>query len=169
MKHQGERWRNIAGFEGQYEVSDHGRVRSLAWEENHVLRPRKCLNGYLQVNLGARVVKAVHRLVLEAFVGPCPDGYECDHINGVRDDNRLANLHWVSRSENQRNPITLERHKRAAHGHSVLCVETNEIFLSVHEAARRMGLSRGNIQSVCCGRKRKQTGGFTFRFVEVAE
>jgi len=54
-----------------------------------------------------RVVKYVHRLVFEMFVGPISDDLEIDHINGDRSDNRLSNLRVVSHSENQRNPITV--------------------------------------------------------------
>ena len=44
----------------------------------------------------------IHRLVLEAFVGPCPEGKECNHKNHERDDNELTNLEWVTRSENNK-------------------------------------------------------------------
>lgn len=53
----------------------------------------------------------VHRLVLETFVGPCPDGFECDHINRKRDDNYVENLRWVSKTENQRNCKSNDRCK----------------------------------------------------------
>jgi len=43
---------------------------------------------------------SVHRFVLEAFIGPCPPGHECNHKNGVKNDNRLENLEWVTKSEN---------------------------------------------------------------------
>lgn len=49
--------------------------------------------------------RQVHQLVLEAFVGLCPDGMECRHLNGVRDDNRLENLCWGTRKENQNDKI----------------------------------------------------------------
>ena len=49
---------------------------------------------------GKRTLKAVHRLVLEAFVGPCPEGLQCDHKNRVRDDNAATNLRWVTQKEN---------------------------------------------------------------------
>lgn len=60
---------------------------------------RKYLRVRLQKN-GQKFHKAVHRAVLEAFVGPCPDGMECRHLNGKADDNRLENLQWGTQKEN---------------------------------------------------------------------
>ncbi len=51
----------------------------------------------------------VHHAVLLAWVGPCPEGYQCDHLNGNNVDNRLCNLQWVTPSENQRRARTLRR------------------------------------------------------------
>lgn len=61
--------------------------------------------GYLRVKIGT-VIYSVHRLVLETFVGPCPEGKTCDHINRVRDDNRLENLRWATASEQGFNSAT---------------------------------------------------------------
>lgn len=96
-----ERWLPVVGFE-RYEVSDQGRVRSL-------IGRTKILTGIRQ-HAGHLVVqprkdkrmyhKFVHRLVLEAFVGPCPAGMECRHLNGNPSDNRLENLAWGTKREN---------------------------------------------------------------------
>lgn len=100
-----ETWRPIEGLPG-YEVSSLGQVRS--WRapfgrgrrsEPLVLKPRTNHKGYLRVNLGGRTRK-VHRLVLEAFVGPCPEGHVADHRNRDRSDARAANLRWVTPAEN---------------------------------------------------------------------
>lgn len=110
-----ERWLPIPGYEGSYEVSDMGRVRSLdrvihasngtAYRKpGRLLRLVPFTNGHLYVNLCKPGVssrtKSVHRLVLTAFVGPCPEGMECCHNNGVHSDNRLVNLRWDTRSAN---------------------------------------------------------------------
>lgn len=61
------------------------------------------MNGYRRVSLqngASRRKVLVHRLVLEAFVGPCPEGQECAHLNGNRVDNRIENLRWCGRKEN---------------------------------------------------------------------
>lgn len=113
-----EEWRPVVGFEGHYEVSNLGRVRSLD-RPIPVRRPgavthyrpirgrmiRLCLDtrGYLVLGLskdGVRITGIVHLLVLEAFVGPPPPGHECRHLNGVKTDARLVNLRWGTRSEN---------------------------------------------------------------------
>lgn len=114
-----EEWREIPGFP-MYEVSDQGRVRS--WQpQSHtaaprvqprVLRPGRSGKRrlYTYVNLcrdGVPFMRYVHRLVLEAFVGPCPAGMECRHFpNAAPTDNRLVNLSWGTRIENAEDKVT---------------------------------------------------------------
>lgn len=125
-----ERWREIAGFDGAYEISDMGRFRRALGpagigrntEPGKILgAPRDC-NGYPRAVLYDRVNRkarsiAVHTAVLEAFVGLRPEGTEASHLNGIRHDGRLSNLCWETRSDNHRRKIahgTLargERHK----------------------------------------------------------
>lgn len=109
-----ERWLPVAGFEGAYEVSDQGRVRSLdrfvrlvaqgvetqRRVHSRVLKPGASRSGHLSVAIGRGNSRLVHQLVLEAFVGPRPAGHECLHDNHVPSDNRLTNLHYGTRSEN---------------------------------------------------------------------
>lgn len=108
-----ESWASIAGYEGLYEVSDRGNVRSLQrFAPNRSgLRPiRDRLlvgnldgRGYLIVGLsrlGVRRMFTVQRLVMNAFVGPRPHGYQINHKNGIKRDNRLDNLEYVTPSEN---------------------------------------------------------------------
>jgi hypothetical protein len=110
----GEEWKQVLGWEGFYEVSSVGRVRSVARKGmglqphrrygGYVLRPGIAPNGYLTFYLVAigRTRKRVylHRLVLEAFVGAAPNGHEGCHNNGVRTDCRLSNLRWDTRANN---------------------------------------------------------------------
>lgn len=107
----GERWKDVLGHEGDYEVSDLGRVRSVYkvvekrnggtyTRVSKVLRSARNADGYLKCALSTvGVLKSyhVHRLVAKAFLGDAPKGYEVDHINGVRDDNRLENLRWMEK------------------------------------------------------------------------
>ena len=108
--HEEEIWRPIAGYEGLYEVSSHGRVRSLDRITSHghrrrgtMLRPSANRTGHQKVRLCRKAdVQSflVHRLVLEAFVGPCPEGMICCHgPNGVL-DNSVDNLCWGTKSKN---------------------------------------------------------------------
>lgn len=99
-----EIWKPILGFAG-YEVSNHGRVRS--WMSvNHpgkILSPAKTSSGYMQVSLslrGSLHPLRIHRLVLIAFVGPCPTGMESCHKDGIRSNNCLSNLRWGTKSSN---------------------------------------------------------------------
>jgi hypothetical protein len=67
--------------------------------------------GYLQLQVSSpkSIVIKVHKLVYETFVGEIPQGYEIDHINTIRDDNRIENLRLVSHKENCNNPLTLQK------------------------------------------------------------
>ena len=58
--------------------------------------------GFGVIKLSGSITQKIHRLVLEAFVGPCPDGMETRHLNGIRADNRIENLEWATRTQNQR-------------------------------------------------------------------
>lgn len=93
-----EQWKIIDG--SQYEVSNAGRVRNVS--TGRILAPRPHTNGYIRVCLGSQREEYVHRLVCAAFHGPCPQGFECDHVNRQRSDNRAENLRWTSPEENKR-------------------------------------------------------------------
>src|SRR5690242_11046966 len=106
-----ERWAPVPGHPG-YEVSDRGRARSLDRVRVNIrgvrcryrgqpLRTWPARKGYLMVRLGAGRAYAVHRLVLSAFVGPCPDGMEGCHNDGDTANARLTNLRWDTHAENQ--------------------------------------------------------------------
>ena len=105
------RWAPVPGFEGFYEVSDAGLVRSLrltkqGWRGGRMLKPHVGPKGYLTVNLtaaalGKRETRYVHELVLAAFVGPRPDGMDaCHDPDPNRSNCSLANLRWDTRRGN---------------------------------------------------------------------
>lgn len=112
-----KRWRDIPGFKGYYQASTDGQVRSVdrlipnSVGSGHRLMKGKILNPAVYKNPGYPTVAlsmkgkveyySVHSLVLLAFVGPCPEGMECRHKNGVKTDNRLENIEWNTRSKNQ--------------------------------------------------------------------
>lgn len=96
-----EDWRSIVAFPG-YEISDLGRIRSHRLRQVRILQPRFC-RGYQVASLRKdrhTYYSRLSHLVLEAFVGPCPDGMESAHLNGQRADNRSTNLQWCSHIEN---------------------------------------------------------------------
>jgi hypothetical protein len=114
-----ELWKPVVGYEGLYEVSDQGRVRSLPgkrWNgqavhefKGRILRPQNSCR-YLHVALsrnGKVKTKRIHQLVAEAFLKPCPgksgrgrNFYHVDHINNNPHDNRALNLQWLTHYEN---------------------------------------------------------------------
>lgn len=111
-----EKWLPVVGFEGYYEVSNLGRVRSIERMSriNSVHNGKRKMGGvyrkmsvnrfgYIQIALtanGKRENRDAHRMVLESFVGPCPNGMECCHANGDSTDNRLPNLRWDTHYNN---------------------------------------------------------------------
>jgi hypothetical protein len=99
-----ERWLPIVGYEGKYEVSDLGRVKSFVrCKDGKIMNPSKDKDGYLGIKLSKdKVVKyRVHRLILQTFQ-PTEEDLVCDHINHIVDDNRLVNLRWATISQNAR-------------------------------------------------------------------
>lgn len=101
-----ETWLPVSGYEGLYEVSDAGRVKSLVKRNTkyrRFLNPCTRSDGYLTVGLfnsnGVPTNVLVHRLVLTAFRGEAP-GMQAAHLNGVRSDNRLSNLTWATAAIN---------------------------------------------------------------------
>lgn len=163
--HDCEQWRPVRGYEGFYEVSDFGRIRSSARQgtDGRVLRlkeSRPC--GYQRIRLyrdGRGEAKKVHRLVLEAFVGPCPTGMEACHNDGRRNNNRLTNLRWGTRKENcadARQHGTVARHER--NGQAKLTIEKVGLIREMRQQgrsyqsiARAFGVSRDTARSAAVG------------------
>lgn len=123
-----EQWRDIPGFGGTYQISSAGRVRRAKPSKNqfgmgHLFKASPDPFGYCCVTLtkscGRHKRARVHVLMLEAFIGPRPQGHDGSHKNGVRTDNRLENLCWETSSDNHRRKLehgTLqhgEKHKLA--------------------------------------------------------
>lgn len=106
-----QEWRPISGYEGRYDISNDGEVRSWLQRGRHerstearILAQTVTPKGYRLVHLRSSASKgksySVHRLVLLAFVGPCPEGMEASHLNGDSADNRIENLAWESSKKN---------------------------------------------------------------------
>ena len=126
-----EHWRPIIGYEGLYEVSDHGRVKSLE-RRSHlyggryrtypemIRTPVDIFGGYKAVKLTRdrrRIQRTVHTLVLTAFVGPRPDGLVACHNDSNPTNNRLENLRWDTQSSNILDCVSVGNHPLAARNH----------------------------------------------------
>ena len=105
-----EVWKDVEGYEGHYQVSSEGRIKSIKYAVDKIRYPLT-VGGYKRIKLtinGINVWKYVHRLIKTAFDGPPPsDGlkYDCCHNNGRKMDNRISNLRWDSRRKNIRDKI----------------------------------------------------------------
>lgn len=125
-----EEWRPVVGFEGFYEVSSLGRVKSVqrvitrsnGAKQTVRERIRKLMaakrGGYAVVTInkpGVKVLATVHRLVLEAFIGARPDGMECCHLDGDPMNSRLDNLRWGTPKSNGQD--------RIRHGTQTTCAD----------------------------------------------
>lgn len=112
------KWKEVQGYNGRYLVSDEGDVRTVTilrdessqWGGTRLVQRKGRLlkgwitGGYRYVRLyhpsGGSNDYAVHRIVLEVFVGPCPNGMECCHYDGDKTNNRLSNLRWDTKKGN---------------------------------------------------------------------
>lgn len=122
-----EIWKTVKGYNGYYQVSNTGKVRN----PNKVLTPNVGVkNGYVYVTL-RKDKRLLHRIVAETFIPNPFNKPEVDHINGIRTDNNVCNLRWVTRTENNNNPITKSRFSKSAKG-KVINAETK----------KRMSMSR---------------------------
>lgn len=176
-----ETWKSVAGYDGHYEVSDMGNIRSVPrvdrighpWK-GRVLKPGTDSKGYryvqLCVNASTRI-RRVHTLVLEAFVGEKPIGHECAHGNGVRNDNRLLNLSWKTPSQNN---LDKRRHGTNGCGEKSPRSKLSEVDarrmhvlraegLSQRALAERFRVSRSLVSMILHGKVRAHLGLVTIR------
>ena len=166
-----DHFRPIEGYPG-YRVSRTGDVQScwsrharparmtVTWLSLHAIRRRW---GHLTVNLsraGKKTSRPVHRLVLEAWVGPCPEGLICCHNNGLPWDNRVENLRWDSYQANADDALLHGTRARGSRcGATKLCendvIEIRRLSaegVRTGELARRFGVSRKNVEAIVCRR-----------------
>jgi hypothetical protein len=184
-----ERWRDVPGWEGIYQVSDKGRLKSFKGEPSgRVLSNKNKTGGYFNVVLcgKGRERKSIklHRLVAEAFV-PNPEGKpQVNHKDGNKQNNSADNLEWVTEKENMEhaaksNPAFLKemnkwnrivRPKRVLQ--RSLSGKILGVFLNCKEASRATGICGRNIHQVASkteykpGFIRSQAGGFVWEFLD---
>ena len=139
-----EEWREINDFT-EYHVSSIGNVMN---KHGRILKFLINKGGYNTVVLTKNRKQKrflVHRLVAESFLKKDCSDTEVNHINGIKTDNRVCNLEWCTRSENQRHRrYVLNKGNRA-----VKCVETGEIYNTVKEAAKKNSSYGPDITRAC--------------------
>lgn len=177
-----EIWKDIKGYEGLYQVSNLGRVKSLNYNKTgkeKILRPVSTPDGYLKVNLYSSkcCTKRIHRLVAETFI-EIPE-LEVNHLNGNKEDNSIENLEWCTHPENERYSWKVlgkrinsrskrdKNNKGKGTAKAVIQYDLNDNYMkrweSASEAGRVLNI-RSNKISACCREKRNKTGGYKWRF-----
>ena len=171
-----EEWRDIKGYEGLYQISNLGRVKSLNrviiysdgrnyFYKEKILKLRKDTIGYLYAHLCKNNVSkyySVHRLVAEAFLEN-PNNYPCiNHKDENKEKNNVNNLEWCTYLYNNNYGTRTERIIKGKLI-SIYCLETNKYYNSIKQASEKLNLDSSHIVKVLKGRQ-KQTKGYTFRY-----
>ena len=192
-----EVWKDITGFEGLYKVSSQGRIARWykGWKHGKAVYPEswtivksnKLQRGYREVKLSRNGIvelrKRVHQLVAIEFI-PNPENKPCvNHINGITNDNRVANLEWCTYSENElhsyrvlgkkaNNPTLGKFGKLHHHSKPVLQFDLKGNFIkefeSICQVRRELGISTGNVCMNLRG-TRKYAGGFVWKYKKLNE
>jgi hypothetical protein len=163
---QKEIWKPVSGYDGLYEVSNLGRVRSYhnyGWgrkEKPQLISLYTSKRGYVQACLcrnNKSIQKDVHRLVAEAFLPEPAPGLQIDHINGIKSDNRVSNLEWVTPQENTLRALAIglkpsgEKHRSSKLTQSDVN-EIRKLYATGKYSHRKLGemfeVSHGNVGKI---------------------
>lgn len=181
-----EIWKDVVGFEGIYQVSNEQRIKRIALSkitnnlkvdyQERTVKTRLDKKGYVILNLCKNSEKfntSLHRIIAKAFIANPENKPQVNHINGVKNDNKIENLEWTTSSENVihsyrrlgKKSNTLGKLNRC--GKKVACYDLlgdlKVTFLSTMDAQRNLKISNSNISAVCLGRKNK-TNGYIFKY-----
>ena len=164
-----EIWCPIKGYEGLYEVSDKGRVRSIKFGKERILKPLRNTCGYLQVQLwknGEQKMYLVHRLVAQTFT-PNPDNLtEVNHKDEDKDNNSVQNLEWCDRKYNinygNRNQMVSIKLSKPILQYTKSGEFVRE-WKSTHDVERNLGYFH-NFISYCCNGKLKSAYGYVWKY-----
>lgn len=182
-----EIWKDVKGYEGLYQVSNHGRVKSLNYnhtKKEKVLVPLKHQNGYLFVNINGKQ-QSIHRLIAKTFIPNQKNKNQVNHIDGNKENNRIDNLEWCTAKENTRhayknglinlntekkkkseliniNKATEKNKKRIIQ--CDLCGNVINTFDSIVDASRSTKSNATHI-SLCAKGKQNTCNGYIWRYV----
>lgn len=175
-----EVWRQVIGYQGLYEVSNFGNVRSIATSVGKqraiILKPQTVTKGYKSVRLydleHKGKTKRLHRLVWEAFNGEIPYGMQVNHIDENKANNALDNLNLMTNQENINWGTGNERRSktemnRKSHSKPVICLSLSGEYIAEYpsqaEAYRKTGTKQCQISNVCTG-KINSANGYKWMF-----
>lgn len=166
-----EIWKDIPGFEGLYQASTFGNVRSLNWRRQKIVKNfnlTRRSSGYIKVDLRVNKTKKtfdVHRLVAITFIDNPHRKSDVNHIDGNKSNNFVSNLEWATRSENMAHCRNVLHKQAGRKPRKVICVETGELFESIHSAVRT---KRGSISAVwsALNDTNKTSGGFHWKYAD---
>lgn len=171
-------WFPLKDYENLYEITKNGIIRRIAYDTNRIhntyknklpmiIKQQPDKDGYMRITLRKNEkvnIIPVHRLVARTFI-PNPENKEqVNHKNGIKNDNRVENLEWVTSSENIRHRIDVLgvtlKNKKGSKIVQQLDMEGNVIteYPSAKEAHRLTGFSQGHISEVCRGEKQSYKG-----------
>lgn len=165
-----EIWKPIKDYEGLYEVSNFGKVKSIP--RNGTIKETKILKqyidryGYLYVALSkndSQKKKKVHRLVAEAFIPNPENKPEVNHKWGIKTDNRASELEWATTSENLKHAIENKLRKTRNVVQYNRDGELIKKWSSSKEASKALNIDDSSIYK-CCKGKRKTVGGYIWRY-----
>ena len=165
-----EEWRDIKGYEGLYQVSNLGRVKSLKKRFYGLIMKVAMSDGYVTIGLrknGKRKVFKMHRLVAINFIPNIHNKKIVNHINGVKYDNRLENIEWCTQKENVRHAFDIgcrnNNHFKSKIEMYTINGEFIKSFNSIKDACLETGLKSSLISRVCSG-VRNHTGGYKWKY-----
>ena len=170
-----EQWKDIPGYEGYYQVSNTGKVKSLTGyykNKRSILLKHSLSRGYSRVLLcvnNKRKSIYVHKLVMLAFVGES-NGLQVNHINGVKTDNRLSNLEYVTQSENMKHAYRMGLEKPCNNGFKkAVAIIKNGIrteYPSIREMCKANNFDRRTVQRVLSKNPSfKSIKGYTIEYI----
>lgn len=157
-----------------YEISSFGNVRRafLNGERiNRLLKPYIHSNGYGEVHLSKVGKQSIHRLVLQTFIGPAPINTEANHKNGIKMDNRIENLEWITRSENMkhayRNGLILNLNKKGSKNGRAIVSENDIISIIkmrqegfvLREISNKFGICISAVNNIIKGKSWRHVNG----------